>query len=124
MHMMSHFYWGNEVNITNMGRNNWSMGVACRNHCSGDVDPTHHRAPEHCSLRGANLGRKIGESRNVVARKRRRQGKLTAGQLHPVATVACKSDYNCIRKGGLPIVGPVLYRCRHFSYLPLNLANL
>jgi hypothetical protein len=41
---------------------------------------------------------------------------LTAGQLHAVAAVACKSDYHRIRKGGLPLVGFVHYRCRHFIF--------
>ena len=38
--------------------------------------------------------REIGERRKVVARKCRRQSKLTTGQLHPVATIACKTDNN------------------------------
>ena len=44
------------------------------------------------ALRRADLGREIGEGREVVAGERGRQGELAAGQLHAVAAVAGEAD--------------------------------
>ena len=41
---------------------------------------------------GANLGREIGQSRDIVAGQRRFGGELHPGQLHPVARVAGKAN--------------------------------
>ena len=44
------------------------------------------------AVRRANLGREVGERRDVVAHQGRRVGELRAGQLHAVARVAAKPD--------------------------------
>jgi hypothetical protein len=48
-------------------------------------------------LRGADLGREIGEGGEVVAGERRRQGELAAGQLHSVAAVAGEAHDDRLR---------------------------
>ena len=47
---------------------------------------------ERRALRRADLGREIGEGREIVAGQRGRQGELAAGQLHAVAGVAGEAD--------------------------------
>ncbi len=44
------------------------------------------------AARGANLGRKVGKGRHVVAGQGRRVGQLRAGQLHAIARVTAKPD--------------------------------
>ena len=44
------------------------------------------------SRRSADLGREIGQGRDIVARQRRFGGELHAGELHPVARVAGKAN--------------------------------
>jgi len=52
------------------------------------------RHAECGACRGANLCREIREGRKIVPFNRCRHGEMTAGELHSIAGVACKTD-NC-----------------------------
>lgn len=50
------------------------------------------RYAEKRSLRRANLGRKVGEGREIISGERRRQRELPASKLHSVPRIASKAD--------------------------------
>ena len=63
---------------------------------------------EQRPLRRANFRRKVRESGEVIARQRRRQRELPAGQLHPVAAVAGKTDDDIFGAVGIGVIRFVL----------------
>ena len=58
---------------------------------------------EQRALRRADLGREIGEGRQIVAGQRGRQRELPAGQLHAVAGIAGEADDDRLRAPGADV---------------------
>ncbi len=71
----------------------WSAGV--RMSVDGEVDLEAGDAGQRAG-RGADLGGKVREGREVVARERGRLRELGAGELHAVARIARESDRDAI----------------------------
>ena len=59
----------------------------------GEVDLERRDAGERAGRR-ADLGREVGQRREVVAEHRGRVGEAAAGELHPVAGVAREADHD------------------------------
>ena len=78
------------------------------------------RHPEQRANRRANFSGKIGEGRKIVARQRRGQRELTAGQLHPVAAIACKANDNSLALGRRDLASRLLvFKCGCHSFQPV-----
>ncbi len=56
------------------------------------------RYPGQGALGGADLGREVGERRQVVAHRRRVGGEAVAGELHAVPRVTGKADHHAVER--------------------------